>query len=93
MRCAMFRFILASALAFGLAGPAVAQDPSPTPGEAQQLAVEGLSKLLDTLNVFVKSVPQYAAPEVLPNGDIILRRLNPPAPEKPSEPEADQTHI
>jgi hypothetical protein len=23
------------------------------------------------------SVPQYAAPEVLPNGDIILRRLNP----------------
>jgi hypothetical protein len=93
----VIRFIIASALALGLIGPALAQDTAPTigptTGEAQQLAVEGLSKLLDALNVFVKSVPQYAAPEVLPNGDIILRRLNPPAPEKPSEPESDQTHI
>jgi hypothetical protein len=86
-------FALASALAVGFAGPALAQDSTPTTGEAQKMAVEGLSKLLDALDLFVKSVPQYAAPEVLPNGDIILRRLNPPAPEKPSEPEADQTHI
>jgi hypothetical protein len=93
MNRAVIRFITASALALGLAGPAFAQDTAPSTGQAQQLAVEGLSKLLDALNVFVKSVPQYAAPEVLPNGDIILRRLNPPAPEKPSEPESDQTRI
>lgn len=97
MNRAVIRFIMAPGLALGLtiglAAPTLAQGTPPTTGQAQQLAVEGLSKLLDALNVFVKSVPQYAAPEVLPNGDIILRRLNPPAPEKPSEPEADQTRI
>jgi hypothetical protein len=93
MNRAAIRFIIASALAFGLTGPALAQDTAPTTGQAQKLAVEGLSKLLDAIGVFVKSVPQYAAPEVLPNGDIILRRLNPPAPAQPVEPETDQTRI
>jgi hypothetical protein len=93
MTRAMIRFALAGVLAFGLAGPALAQDTAPTTGEAQKLAVEGLSKLLDALGAFVKSVPQYAAPEVLPNGDIILRRLNPDqAPAKPKTPEPDETH-
>ncbi len=41
---------------------------------ADQLAVEGLSKLMDALSVFIDSIPQYAAPEVLENGDIIIRR-------------------
>jgi hypothetical protein len=39
--------------------------------------------------MFVKSVPQYSAPEVLPNGDIILRRVHPP--QSPA-PEAPKTH-
>ena len=92
MRRVTIRFILASALACGLTGPALAQDTTTPPGDAQQMAVEGLNKLLDALNLFVKSVPQYAAPEVLPNGDIILRRLNPPPPEKPKTPVPDETH-
>jgi hypothetical protein len=86
------RFALASALALALAGPAFAQDTAPTTDDAQKMAVEGLSKLLDALGLFVKSVPQYAAPEVLPNGDIIIRRLNPPPAPKPTAPELDETH-
>jgi hypothetical protein len=69
----------------GLGAPAAsAQDT--TLQDAQKEAVEGIGKLLQALQMFVKSVPQYAAPEVLPNGDIILRRVNPdkaPVPEKP----------
>ena len=45
--------------------------------EAERLAGEAMSKLLRALDLMMDSVPQYAAPEVLPNGDIILRRLNP----------------
>jgi hypothetical protein len=69
----------------GLGAPvALAEDT--TLQDAQKEAVEGIGKLLQALQMFVKSVPQYAAPEVLPNGDIILRRVNPdkaPAPQTP----------
>jgi hypothetical protein len=93
MTRAVLRFVLASALAAALAEPAYAQETAPATGDAQKMAVEGLSKLLDALDLFVKSVPQYAAPEVLPNGDIILRRLNPEqAPPKPKTPAPDETH-
>jgi hypothetical protein len=90
---AAHRFVLASALTVALAGPAFAQETAPTTDDAQKMAVEGLSKLLDALDLFVKSVPQYSAPEVLPNGDIILRRLNPEqTPTKPKTPAPDETH-
>jgi hypothetical protein len=79
---------LAAALllsSIGLSAPAaLAQDS--TMQDAQKQAVEGIGKLLEALQLFVKSVPQYSAPEVLPNGDIILRRVNPekkPVPETP----------
>lgn len=41
---------------------------------ADELAVEGLSKLLDALSVFIDSIPQYETPTLLENGDIIIRR-------------------
>lgn len=67
-------------------GASAAQAQDTTLQDAQKQAVEGIGKLLEALQMFVKSVPQYSAPEVLPNGDIILRRVNPdkaPVPEKP----------
>jgi hypothetical protein len=84
----MTRLHLAAALALGLAGLGAhgAQAQDSTLGDAQEEAVEGISKLLQALQMFVKSVPQFAAPEVLPNGDIIIRRIHPekhPEPEKP----------
>ena len=78
--------ILAAALVLG--GSAVSQAEDSTLDGAQQEAVEGLSKLLQALGMFVKSVPQFAAPEVLPNGDIIIRRIHPqdePSPSKPPQ--------
>lgn len=87
---AMTRLHLAAALALGLAGsgtPALAQDSLEG---AQQEAVEGIAKLLQALQMFVKSVPQFSAPEVLPNGDIILRRLHPDKAPVPTSPEDDR---
>lgn len=45
--------------------------------EAQRLAGEALTRIMRALDLLADSVPQYAAPEVLPNGDIIIRRLDP----------------
>jgi len=45
--------------------------------EARRLALEAAGRMLRALDMFLGDLPQYAAPEVLPNGDILLRRLNP----------------
>ena len=80
---------LTGGCAVAAASSALAQDSTPvipSPEAAQQMAVEGIDKLLQALDLFVKSVPQYSTPEVLPNGDIILRRVRPdraPAPTPP----------
>lgn len=45
--------------------------------KAEQLANEALAKMMKALDLLIMTVPRYAAPEVLPNGDIIIRRLDP----------------
>ena len=60
------------------AGPALAEDQSP-----EDLARDGLAKLLSALDLFIGSIPQYETPEILPNGDIIIRRIHPKDEEKP----------
>ena len=45
--------------------------------EAERLADEALAKMMRALDLLIMTVPRYAAPEVLPNGDIIIRRLDP----------------
>ena len=76
-------------------GPARASEPksevSPgedTPGE---LAREGIEQMMRALRLLVDSIPQYELPEMLENGDIIIRRRNPQAPQRPAEPEIDET--
>ena len=80
-------------LALGLLLPctsARAESLQDNAGEAEQLAGEALSKLLRALDLMMDSVPQYAAPEVLPNGDIIIRRLHPEdKPDAPVETDAE----
>lgn len=76
--------IIAAAL-FALplaAGPALAQEKTP-----EQLAAEGLGKIISALELFIDNIPQYEMPEVLPNGDIIIRRKQPgeTSPEKTPE--------
>ncbi|MDY0872704.1 hypothetical protein [Dongia rigui] len=60
-------------IAMLLAAPAAAQSTD----EAEKLAGEGISKMLQALDLLLKTVPQYGAPEMQPNGDIIIRRLHP----------------
>lgn len=83
----------AAALCFGLAlAPVTAgatdnTAPEHSPGE---MAREGLEQMMRALRLLVQSIPQYELPEVLDNGDIIIRRKRggePPA----SEPEIDET--
>ena len=60
----------------------------------ESLAREGIQKVLDALELFLGSIPQYSSPEVLENGDIIIRRKhNKTVPEddadkKPEDPPA-----
>ena len=52
---------------------AAAAQPS-TADEAARMARDVLERLMGTLGAAVGSFPQYSAPEILPNGDIIIRR-------------------
>ncbi|WP_028466816.1 hypothetical protein [Nisaea denitrificans] len=54
------------------AGPARAAEEPPA-----DTIERGAQMVLDGLRAFFSSIPQYEAPEVLPNGDIIIRRVNP----------------
>lgn len=67
--------LLAAPLSEVPAGAAHADSLQDSTAEAERLAGEAMAKIMRALNLMVDSVPQYAAPEVLPNGDIIIRRL------------------
>ncbi|WP_169567928.1 hypothetical protein [Sneathiella limimaris] len=59
---------------------------------ADDLALEGISKLMEALEMFVDAIPQYSAPEMLENGDIIIRRKNKLEPDdEKDEPELEKT--
>ena len=71
-------------------GPALAAGAGEEePGE---LAREGMERMLRAIELMIEMIPQYELPEVLENGDIIIRRKNPPANEdEEEEPEVDET--
>lgn len=70
-----------------MAGPASAQSNDSTP---EELAVEGIAKLMDALGVFIQSIPQYEMPEMNENGDIIIRRKRTDEDEK-IDPKLEET--
>ena len=82
----MRRMSIPLAVATLLAVPALAADSTgpaePTPGEQ---AKQGFELLLKALEGWIRQLPSYAPPEVTPEGDIIIRRLdrNRPAPPEP----------
>lgn len=75
-----------AALALGalLAGPAaLTAGLTAAPAGAQaaeeekapdELAREGMGKIISALELLIATIPTYELPEVLPNGDIIIRR-------------------
>ena len=73
-------------------GPAVAADAAKllekeTPGE---MFKDATRTILRALGLMLQAIPQYETPEILDNGDIIIRRKHPksePPPEKDSSPD------
>ena len=54
------------------------------------MAQEGAQKLMLALELMLQAIPQYALPEILDNGDIIIRRKRPgQSPTTPETPPAN----
>ncbi len=70
----------------GLAQPALADEKNENP---DGMAMEGITKLMDALGAFIASIPQYEAPVLNENGDIIIRRKNPE--KKQEDPKLEET--
>ncbi len=66
---------VAAALLFASAAGAAAEEPKQKSPE--DLAAEGVGKIVAALELILGSIPTYEMPEVLPNGDIIIRRKRP----------------
>ena len=80
------RYIVGASIAILVAaGPIQGQEAAPTDKlqeQAEQAFKKGIETVLRALGSMVKSVPQYEMPEVLKNGDIIIRRKKPQNPKK-----------
>jgi hypothetical protein len=92
---------VASSLALA-AAPAAAEDDADQDKqeEAMALAQEGAEKLVQAIQLMIQAIPQYAAPEILDNGDIIIRRIHPEgdmddgsSAEDGADPEAGESDI
>ncbi|WP_149470359.1 hypothetical protein [Roseomonas genomospecies 6] len=64
--------------------PGATPPPSQTPSQPGDQARQGLELLMKALEGWVRQMPLFSAPEVTPEGDIIIRRLD---RNRPSEPE------
>ncbi|MEX0582754.1 MAG: hypothetical protein WD185_03710 [Sneathiella sp.] len=86
----MKHVMLASAVAVfvSLAQPVLANDKEGDPGN---LAIEGITRLMDALGAFIASIPQYEAPVMNENGDIIIRRKNPDREDEKKAPKLEET--
>ena len=71
---------LAISLAFTLSTSSVSfADEKKSP---EVMIEEGAKMIFDALDLLLKAVPQYEAPEILENGDILIRRKNPTVSKK-----------
>ena len=78
--------LLAAVLSAAVPGlPASAQDATQKEplGDTEQAIVDALTRTLELLSRTFDQVMIYEVPELLPNGDIIIRRKRP----KPDQPE------
>ena len=53
------------------------QTPPTQQKNPEDMIEDGMRMILNALSLILKSIPQYKAPEVLENGDIIIRRVRP----------------
>lgn len=74
---------LVTAIHIAFAAPTLAtdRDERTARDRAEQTLRDGADKVMRALDLMIRSIPQYAAPEMRENGDIIIRRKHPkPAP-------------
>ena len=58
------------------------------------LASDGIQSLLKAMEMMLLAIPQYEAPYINENGDIIIRRKSPsPKSEQPSVPKGEKKEI
>lgn len=91
----MHRFLsrVALAVSLGLAVPAAADEPPPPEDNPELLFEQSLETFMRALDALIRAIPQYEMPEITEDGDIIIRRKNPPpfGPDEPApEPAPDQ---
>ena len=89
MRASLAAGVLAAALAASTPSAAQTEDRPP-----EELAIEGIERLMQALEAFIHSIPQYEAPEINEEGDIIIRRKRPSESEPeptPTAPDLDET--
>ena len=53
------------------------QAPPSQQKKTGEIIEDGMNIILNSLKLLLKSIPQYKGPEVLKNGDIIIRRVPP----------------
>lgn len=85
-----------AAFSLALAAPVAPAEAQSDPNQGktpEELATEGIDKLMRALGLLIQSIPQYEAPVIDQNGDIIIRRKrDTPAPIRPQKPpETDST--
>ena len=84
MRQSLF---LLAILALTAGAPAVqAQTDDPPRKSPEELVTEGVQMLVQAMELFLKSVPQFGKPFVNENGDIVIPRLHPEAEKPKSQP-------
>ncbi len=71
----LFGLLLIGLITF--AGMVPAAEPPPERNIPSELLKEGTQKILKAFELFLQAIPQYETPEVLDNGDIIIRRKHP----------------
>ena len=52
----------------------------------EKMIEDGIKMILNSLELFIQKMPNYESPEILENGDIIIRRVKPDQ-SRPSEDE------
>lgn len=58
-------------------------------GSPEEMAREGVERLMDALETFLSSIPQYGVPYVDEDGNIVIPRLNQPDDEEPPQQDQD----
>lgn len=86
MRRAAGAALLAAMLTTPAVGASAAADDPDTRAQAEKMARDAMERMMRALELLFQSIPQYELPEVTDDGDIIIRRKHPPAPDQKEQP-------